>query len=88
MNRRQSSLISKTHTREITVEVVAGARNERLREYKDFFAVRVKKKASGNYANTRVRELIALHFGVPVTAVRISRGHTSRRKILSVTMRI
>lgn len=87
MSRKLSSPILKTHTRNVLVEVTPGARNERIVESLEGFLVRVKEKAAGNRANERVREIVALHFGVPCTAVRIVRGHTSRRKVLNVIMR-
>lgn len=69
----------------VRVEVVPGARREEMREGKnDSFILRVKEKAEGNQANIRVRELMALHFQVPLTAVRILTGHHSRSKLLTI----
>jgi uncharacterized protein YggU (UPF0235/DUF167 family) len=45
----------------------------------------VREPASGNRANDRVRELIALREGVAVAQVRILTGHHSRAKMVSIT---
>ena len=45
----------------------------------------VREPATGNRANDRVRELIALRFGQPLGKVRILTGHRSRAKMISVT---
>ena len=48
------------------------------------FEVYVREPAQRNLANTRVRELLAEHFGVPTTDVIIKAGHRSRNKILEI----
>lgn len=67
--------------------VTPGARKERVEEKGDTFVLSVREPASGNRANTRVRELLALRFGVQVGEVRILTGHRSRVKMISVTIK-
>lgn len=50
----------------------------------DSFLVSVKEPALQNRANTRVRELIANHFGILSKQARIVSGHHSPNKILSI----
>ncbi len=50
----------------------------------DHFEVSVKEKAERNMANTRVRELVAEHFGVPVGKAKIISGHHSPSKIFAI----
>ena len=47
--------------------------------------ISVREPATGNRANDRVRELIALRLGAPLSKVRILTGHRSRAKMISVT---
>ena len=46
--------------------------------------ISVREPATGNRANDRVRELIALRVGAPLGKVRILTGHRSRAKMISV----
>lgn len=72
----------------IRVKVTPNAKKESfaLEEgKKDRFLASVREKAERNMANTRVRELAAAHFGVPIGKAKIISGHTSRSKILSVS---
>jgi uncharacterized protein YggU (UPF0235/DUF167 family) len=77
----------------IHVKVTAGANKESFAprpsragqaEPPDHFEVSVKEKAERNMANTRVLELVAGHFEVPVNKVRIVNGHRSPSKLLVV----
>lgn len=69
----------------IKVKVLPGAKKEYFeKESEDHFEVAVKEKAQRNMANKRVVELIAKHFKVPTSHVRIISGHHSPSKILSV----
>ena len=71
-------------TREIRATVTAGAKKERFASAGETFIIAVKEKAQRNEANKRVRELIAAHFGVSSSAVRIIRGHRSLHKTLVI----
>ena len=46
--------------------------------------INTKEPASGNRANTRVREIVAEREGKPLCKVRILTGHRSRSKIVSI----
>lgn len=50
----------------------------------DHFEISVKEKAERNMANTRVLELIAGYFKVPVSKVRIINGHRHPSKLIVV----
>ena len=69
----------------IKVRVLAGAKKEAfVVEKPDHFKISVRQKAERNEANTRVRELVAEHLGVPLASVRIINGHHSPQKLLSI----
>ncbi len=50
------------------------------------FDIYVREPAQKNMANMRVRELVAKHFAVDVSAVQILTGHRSRKKRLCVNI--
>ena len=69
----------------VKVWVVAGAKGDRIAARGEKgFDVWVKAPAEQNLANRRVCELMAVHFGVPVNAVRILSGHHTPSKMLVV----
>lgn len=68
----------------IKVFVTPGAKKEKVEEKGDTLAISVREPASGNRANDRVREIVALREGVAVGKVRILTGHRSRSKMVSV----
>jgi len=69
----------------IYVKVTTGAKKESWKEKSsDHFEVSVKEKAERNMANSRVLELMASHFKVPVKKVRIINGHRHSSKLLAV----
>lgn len=69
----------------IHVKVSAGAGEESFRKKtEDHFEVSVKEKTERNMANTRVIELVAKHFKVPVSKVRIINGHHHPSKLLII----
>jgi len=69
----------------IHAKVVAGAGKESFRKKsEDHFEVSVREKAERNMANTRLLELVAEHFKVPVNKVRIINGHHHPSKLLVV----
>ena len=65
--------------------VTPNAKREKIDEKGDALLISVREPATGNRANDRVREVIALRLGVPVGKVRILTGHHSRVKMISVT---
>ena len=69
----------------IHVKITAGARKESFRKKSpDHFEISVREKAEHNMANTRVLELVALHFKIPINKVRIVNGHRHPSKLLVV----
>ncbi len=69
----------------IKVKVIPNAKKEILKQVSDdHFNISVKEKAERNMANNRIIEIIARHFNVTVSAVRIINGHHSTSKMLSV----
>lgn len=48
------------------------------------YVVRVKPPATEGRANARAIELLAKHFGVPKTRVKIIRGATSKHKVFQI----
>jgi len=68
----------------IKVFVTPGAKKERVEEKGETLLVSVREPASGNRANDRVRELVALRVGKPLGKVRILTGHHSRAKMISI----
>lgn len=73
----------------IKVRVAVGVKRELFTKIKeDSFLVSVKEPALQNRANTRVRELIADHFGILPKQVRLVSGHHSQSKIFSVPIEL
>ncbi|MDO8660224.1 MAG: DUF167 family protein [Candidatus Parcubacteria bacterium] len=69
----------------IHVKVTAGAKKESWKEKSsDHFEISVKEKAERNMANTRVLELVAEHFKISVSKVRIINGHHHPSKLLVI----
>lgn len=69
----------------IHVKVTAGVKKESWKQKaEDHFEISVKEKAKANMANTRVLELVASHFKVPISKVRIVNGHHHPSKLLIV----
>jgi len=70
----------------LKVIVTPGAHKERIEEKdSEILYISVREKASGNRANTRVREIVAKRLGVTLTQVRILTGHHSRSKMISIS---
>lgn len=69
----------------IHVKVKADSRKEDFKQKnKDHFEVSVREPAERNLANTRIIEVIALHFKIPKSHIRITNGHHSSTKLLSI----
>ena len=69
----------------IKVLVTPGAKREKVEEKGETLLVSVREPASGNHANTRVREIVAMRVGKPLAKVRILTGHRSRAKMVSIS---
>ena len=69
----------------IHAKVTPGVKKESLKQVSaDHFEISVREKAERNLANSRVLELLARHFKVPKSKVRIINGHRSPSKLLVV----
>jgi uncharacterized protein YggU (UPF0235/DUF167 family) len=69
----------------VKVRVYPGMKKESVNKIEeDSFEIITKAPAERNLANIRVRELIAMEYEVPVSAVRLVTGHRSPSKILEV----
>ena len=69
----------------IRAKVVPASRNESIRETKKgFFEIKVKQKKENNLANTRVLELLALHYNISANRIRIVKGAHSPSKLFLI----
>jgi uncharacterized protein YggU (UPF0235/DUF167 family) len=69
----------------VKVRVYPGMKKEVIKKLEDHhFEIITKAPAELNAANRRVRELIALEYGVTEKQVRLVTGHRSPSKILEV----
>lgn len=69
----------------IHVKVTTGAKREILKKKSDdHFEISVREKAERNLANSRIIEILALHFNIPKSHIRIINGHHSPSKLLSI----
>lgn len=69
----------------IHAKVTTGVKKEIFKiKNDDHFEISVREKAERNLANTRVIELVALHFKIPESHIRIINGHHSPSKLLSI----
>jgi uncharacterized protein (TIGR00251 family) len=69
----------------IAVTVKPRAKTERVVKVNDGeFVVSVHAPPQGGKANQALVELLADHFSVPKSAIKIVRGHSSRKKLVSI----
>ena len=69
----------------IHVKVTADSNKEKLEKVRDTsFKISVKEPALENKANKRVIEIIAGHFSVPTSKIKIITGHHMPGKILEI----
>ncbi len=69
------------------MKVNAGAKKEKFtQKSKDHFVGSVKEKAEHNMANKKLIELVAEHFEVPKSKVRIINGHHHPSKLLVIDL--
>ncbi len=70
----------------VKVRVYPKSKKEKIEETgENRFDVHVKELAKDNRANERMIEMMARHFSVNKSAIRIINGHHSPSKLLSVT---
>ena len=68
----------------IQVKVKPNSRTEEVSREGDSFIVKVKEPPKEGKANQAVIKLLAEHFGVPHSQVRILSGFKSRNKVIEV----
>ena len=68
----------------IQVKVKPSSKTEELSQERDSFIVKVKEPPKEGKANQAVIKLLAQHFGVPQSQVRILSGLKSRNKLIEV----
>ena len=68
----------------IRVKVKPSSRTEELNREEDSFIVKVKEPPKEGKANQAVIKLLAEHFGVSQSQVRILSGFKSRNKVIEV----
>tara|TARA_B100000745_G_scaffold58094_1_gene34437 strand:- start:27521 stop:27760 length:240 start_codon:yes stop_codon:yes gene_type:complete len=72
----------------IKIKVFPGAKKEKFHQIGPYqFEAYIKEPAQRNLANIRMRELVAHHFGVPVSDVVIKAGHRARIKTVDMIYR-
>jgi len=71
----------------IQVKVKPNSRTEEVSQEGDSFIIKVKEPPKEGKANQAVIKLLAEHFGVPQSQVRILSGFRSRNKIIEVAER-
>ena len=70
----------------IQVKVKPSSKTEELSQEEDGFTIKVKEPPKEGRANQAVIKLLARHFGVPQSQVRILRGAKSRNKIIEIAI--
>ena len=68
----------------IQVKVKPNSKTEELSQEGDSFIINVKEPPKEGKANQTVIKLLAGHFGVPQSQVRILSGFRSRNKVIEV----
>jgi uncharacterized protein (TIGR00251 family) len=68
----------------IQVKVKPSSRTEELGREGDSFMVKVKEPPQEGKANRAVIKLLAQHFGVPQSQIKILSGFRSRNKVIEV----
>lgn len=71
----------------IEVRVKPGSKREIVRDLGDgTLEVRVSASPEKGKANERLIEVLAKHYGVSKSSIRIVRGHTSRIKLIEIDL--
>ena len=68
----------------IQVKVKPNSKNEELSQEGDSFIVKVKEPPREGKANQAVIKLLAGHFGVPNSQVRILSGFKNKNKVIEI----
>ena len=69
----------------IKVKVFPKSKKEELKKIaENRFEIKLKEKAEKNLANTRILELLALHFNINKKEIRIINGHHHPIKLIKI----
>lgn len=68
----------------VTIRVTPSARREKVEKTARGFTIAVREDAQDNRANDRVREIVARELGVPISTVRMVKGHHSPVKTFAI----
>jgi uncharacterized protein (TIGR00251 family) len=68
----------------IQVKVKPNSRTEEIRQEGDSFIIKVKEPPKEGKANQAVIKLLAVHFSVPQSQVRILSGFRNKNKVVEV----
>jgi uncharacterized protein YggU (UPF0235/DUF167 family) len=68
----------------IKIKVTAHAKHDSIEKTTKGLNITVRTKAENNMANDRVREMLSMHFDVPLNKIKIISGHKSNNKTISV----
>ncbi len=68
----------------ISIHVKPNAKADQVEIVDDIYVVRTKAQAVDGKANEAVVQLLAKHFGVPKSRVRIVLGPTGRHKVIEI----
>lgn len=71
----------------IQVKVKPNSKTEELSQEGDSFIVKVREPPKEGKANQAVIKLLAQHFGIPQSQVRILSGFNSRDKVAEIVVR-
>ncbi|NTV44750.1 MAG: DUF167 domain-containing protein [Candidatus Yonathbacteria bacterium] len=72
----------------IHVHITPKAKKDSIEQIGELrYAVSVKEPAEKNRANERMCEIVAKHFSVSRSAVRIVNGHRSRSKLIEIKLK-
>lgn len=68
----------------LKTKVTAHAKHDSIEKTTKGLAITVRAKAENNMANDRVREMLSMHFEVPLNKVKIIRGHKMSSKTIEI----
>lgn len=71
----------------VQVKVKPNSKTEELVQEGDSFIARVKEPPKEGKANQAVIKLLAQHFGISLSQVRITSGFNSRNKVIEISNR-
>jgi uncharacterized protein (TIGR00251 family) len=68
----------------ISIKVIPGAKKQEVQQENSDFKVYLKSRPEKGQANEELINLLASHFNVPKTSVKIIKGAYSRNKLIEI----